>query len=621
MKKISFIFLLNFVLLAGSSLAQTVELKNNFFYLDDQKFFIKGIGYEVGAYPGMLPWSRPFNADILRFDINRIAEAGFNTIRTWAHFTNQELQVLSEFDIKIMMGIWIDPHADFGDPSFINSAKNQIQTVLSYSKNYPNIIAYIIMNEPLPETIFSAGYQETENLWKELIDIIHSEHPGRPVSIANTSNGTYINQGVFDFSAFNVYIYNPVTVNHSHGYAAFTEYLLSLTPNDNPLVITEYGLSVSAAGPGNWGYGGNSLQEQEDGMLHMYKSLIDGGASGSFVFNYSDGWWKGGNEFAHDNEVEEWFGLIEYQNLNDVQGIERPVWYAVKDYQSAIITSPKNGGVYQHKIPFECFCNENIALVDVIYNSISIYSKTIGANYLQDSISVVSSEMKDVKLRFNFFDENSNLIKSEEKLILLNPQNLALPELIIDTDPAYFSGSNFVSATFQLNNPSLLETSLTLDYAFYAHQGFDYGQAFSRNISLAESQVFSQSFYTPSTINAYTFAGGFDFIWGDFTKRIYAQKLLAKNLDETTSIVSLPSIKEQIIIYPNPVKTSFWLSVPENTNATTYSIVNLLGVEYQSGFINSQNQQINIENLSSGIYFILVSSRSDFQQTARFIKI
>ncbi|MBP1668678.1 MAG: hypothetical protein H6Q21_1044, partial [Bacteroidetes bacterium] len=55
------------LLVGASATAQKskIELKNNFYYLDNQKFFVKGIGYEVGAYPGMLPWNRPFNEDIL----------------------------------------------------------------------------------------------------------------------------------------------------------------------------------------------------------------------------------------------------------------------------------------------------------------------------------------------------------------------------------------------------------------------------------------------------------------------------------------------------------------------------------------------------------------------------
>ena len=86
------------------------------------------------------------------------------------------------------------------------------------------------------------------------------------------------------------------------------------------MIITEYGLSVSPTGPGGWGYGGNSLSEQESGDVYMYKSLVDGGANGACIFNYSDGWWKADDEFVHSDLPEEWFGLIEYSSLSDKQG-------------------------------------------------------------------------------------------------------------------------------------------------------------------------------------------------------------------------------------------------------------------------------------------------------------
>ena len=229
---------------AQFSSSPDVEVKNNSFYIDGKKFFIKGIGYEIGALPGELPNERKFNPDQLHFDIRRILSGGFNTIRTWAAFTEQELEVLRQYDIKIIMGIWIDPAGDFSNTQFVDNAKTIVNDVLSYSKNYNNIIGYLIMNEPHPTAVLGAGYQHTVNLWTELVNIIHSQHPNRPVSIANTPNGTYIHPHIFDFSAYNVYIYNPVTVNYLHGYRNHIDYLQQLNSSDHPLIITEYGLSV-----------------------------------------------------------------------------------------------------------------------------------------------------------------------------------------------------------------------------------------------------------------------------------------------------------------------------------------------------------------------------------------
>jgi len=240
--------------LPGFGQVPHIELKYNFFYIDGVKFFVKGIGYEVGAYPGVVPWSHPFNQDVLENDLQRIVDGGFNTIRTWNAFTNQELQVVQKYNLKIIMGIWIDPAGNFADPLFVNAALQSIRNVLSYSKNYDNIIGYIIMNEPMPDHLFDVGYNHAYTLWKLAIRKIQELHPGVPVTIANTCVGDFIDPQIFDFSAYNIYPYNPATVNYSHKYPAYVNSIFQQRTDDHPLVVTEYGLSVSPSGPGNWGY-------------------------------------------------------------------------------------------------------------------------------------------------------------------------------------------------------------------------------------------------------------------------------------------------------------------------------------------------------------------------------
>ena len=133
MLKISrILILISFIISTVPGFGQVphIELKNHFFYIDGVKFFIKGTGYEVGAYPGVVPWDRPFNQDVLESDLKRIVDGGFNTIRTWNAFTNQELQVVQKYNLKIIMGIWIDPAGDFSDPVFVNTSLQLIRNVL-----------------------------------------------------------------------------------------------------------------------------------------------------------------------------------------------------------------------------------------------------------------------------------------------------------------------------------------------------------------------------------------------------------------------------------------------------------------------------------------------------------
>ena len=474
--------LLLVVILPFAGLAQQVEVKNNSFYIDGQKFFVKGIGYEVGAIPGMLPWSRTFDAELLRFDMKRIHDGGFNTIRTWAPFTASELDVLQQCDIKIIMGIWIDPAGNFADQAFVEQAKKIVLDVLSYSRNYNNIIAYLIMNEPLPEVIAGAGYDKTVALWTQLIDIIHTQHPNRPVSFANTCNGTYIDPGVFDFSAYNVYIYSPVTVNYLHRYRDFIQYLAQLKHTDAPLIITEYGLSVSPTGPGNCEYGGNSLSEQQEGDLHMYKAMVDGGAAGSCMFNYSDGWWKGGNEFTHDDHAEEWFGLVNYTGLSDKYGQVRPVWDAVKAYQSAIITQPRSSEIYPAKVPVEVFLNDTIKRIEIMLDNQQVYQRQGVNGYLLDTLSFDLQDTKDALLVFNCYDSGNNLVKREEKSILIATKELILPSVRISIANPDLWQDGRADVKYEINKSPDFNCSSRLDYIFYPHVGWYYGNQYHLTI-------------------------------------------------------------------------------------------------------------------------------------------
>ncbi|MFA5817020.1 MAG: T9SS type A sorting domain-containing protein [Bacteroidales bacterium] len=599
------VFVLVFPLLG---LAQNVEVKNNSFYIDGQKFFVKGIGYEVGATPGKVPWARTFDAEHLRFDMQRILAGGFNTIRTWAPFIAQELDLLQQYDVKIIMGIWIDPHGNFSDKAFVDEAKKIVADVLSYSKNYDNIIAYLIMNEPQPETIANAGYDETVALWTELINIIHAQHPNRPVSIANTSNGTYINSDVFDFSAYNVYIYNPVTVNYLHGYRDFIHYLSQLNNFSSPLIITEYGLSVSPHGPGNWGYGGNSLTEQQEGVLHMYKALVDGGAAGSCVFNYSDGWWKAGNEFVHDDNAEEWFGLVNYTSLFDNFGQERPAWEAVKAFQSAIITQPRSSEIYTTKVPVEVFINDTVKRIEIVLDNELVYQRQPENNYLLDTLLFDVHDLKDATLVFNCYDAENNLVKSEEKSILITAKELALPTIHISIANNNFWQSGYVDVNYQIDKSSVFTTSSRLDYIFYPHVGFNYGEKFQRTLPGDERVNFASHHAFNANVNVFTVGAAFDVTYNSFRKRIVNQLTLSRINDVTNSVDEPLSATTSMRIYPNPIKEYFKVAFDETVTTPwfNYTIMNNMGIVVTHAEKAERYQPINVNTLIPGIYYIRI---------------
>ena len=551
-----------------------------------------------------MPWEKTFNPGQLHFDIQQILSAGYNTIRTWAPFTDQELSLLQDYDIKIIMGIWVDPHGDFSDPIFVNQAKSTISSVLSYSKNYDNIIAYLVMNEPLPETIFEAGYNETVQLWSELIDIIHTQHPGRPVSIANTCNGTYIDSDIFDFSAYNAYIYNPVTINYLHGYRDYIHYLNELNVPGHPLIVTEYGLSVSPTGPGNWGYGGNSLTEQQEGILYMYKSLVDGGASGSCVFNYSDGWWKAGDEFVHDDSVEEWFGLVNYTSLDDPTGELRPAWETVNNYQSAIITQPQSSEIYKNKVPVEVFKNDTIDRIDILLDNTLIYQTQTANSYHADSLDFDTVEIKDAVLVFNCYNKDNTLIKSEDKSILIANKDISLPAIGIDTNDDFWqTGWNDVNYT--INKSADFTTDSKLDLIFYPHVGFNYGQKFQTTMPAGDQVLISRQYSIDSNVNVFTLGAAFDIAYDEFRKRIVNQVTFSR----ANVLAAEKSEHNSVLIYPNPASEHIYV-INKNSSAIlyfNYAIYNNAGVIVKREDNARWNQSISISSLKTGLYHIIIS--------------
>ena len=83
--------------------------------------------------------------------------------------------------------------------------------------------------------------------------------------------------------------------------------------------ITETGLSISPnapnVGPPDYGYGGNTEQEQSVGIIQNINDLesanFDG--AGIIIHEFLDAWWKFSLEDSYTqdpDDIEEWFGIV-----------------------------------------------------------------------------------------------------------------------------------------------------------------------------------------------------------------------------------------------------------------------------------------------------------------------
>ncbi len=129
-------------------------------------------------------------------------------------------------------------------------------------------------------------------------------------------------------------------------------------------------------------------------------------------------------------------------------------------------------------------------------------------------------------------------------------------------------------------------------------------------IRIAEDDTFSQgtNFYTPPCNEGDTSIGILD--WGeteDYTIKI-------------TGVLGVNDVaKSAFSVYPNPVNSILNISTATSEN-TSYKIFNLQGAEIMSGNVSDSNNQISVDAISQGVYFIRMTAADNTSSTMKFIK-
>jgi hypothetical protein len=351
------------VVIPTSPTADIYSVNNHYILKNDLPFEVKGVVY-VPGYPGTLPWETEQNTNLpLNFsnsinqDMINIKVMGANTVRLWGAPKKCYESIKAVGGLSILQTIWINgDQVDFQDPTFKSNTKTYIRSVIDriysvYTKKNPPIIAYLVGNELSASSIrntnlahpninsYSGEYvftngniNATEAFIAEMADYVKDyefTNYGR-VSLVSYSNdirtADMIDTEFLDFRCHNVYSYSvpeyrPQTqVGSGTGtlFQGWVEELKGRYPS-MPLLLTEMGLSVSPnanhVGAPNYGYGGNTEQEQASGLLSNINDLQTSRLpiAGACVHEYLDSWWKYDlqDSYTQDpNDVEEWFGLV-----------------------------------------------------------------------------------------------------------------------------------------------------------------------------------------------------------------------------------------------------------------------------------------------------------------------
>lgn len=529
------ILLAFFMVTFGYSQSKTkIELKDNWYYLNGQRFFIKAIGYEIGARPGEHPYEdeKKDDLELMKFDLQNIKDGGYNTIRTWSQYSENQLKIVQQSGLKLIMGIDIKPEKDYGDLEFIKESEKELKRVLKYAKNYDCIITYLVINEPQTDHIHNVTGKAFVDLMQTLIDIIHKDHPGIPVTLsANAMISDYMDESIFDVYAYNCYDHSEAQTA-TMGFTGYIKGLNELNGLDKPFITTEFGYSVSPSG-GNGQYGSNTLQQQSDGLISNYRDLIDAGAVGMCPFYYADGWWKGGDKNDHSlTQPEEWFGFWGYSDLNDKYGSPRPVWYAMRDYMKALIISPKNNSIHTNSIiPLEFYVEKEVKKIVVKFRDKVLYTKTVeNEGYIADQLTINPDGIEDMEIAFEFYDSDNNILKNETINILASSTAFELPELTIEVTPEKdLNDSKIASIKTKIKTNEKFKLLDDLKISFNTHLGWAVGPQVSESVSdqMNNEIIIAENFFhIPDNCWVVNASAGISVQYGKFIFKIYDQKII-----------------------------------------------------------------------------------------------
>lgn len=500
------------------------EVKNGWLCVNGEKFFVKGVVYE-GWRPGQAPGAQSPDLDLVDNDFRLIKEAGFNTIRTAGGLTTEMIALAKKHGLMVMYGTWFNQDMDFRDPGKIAYAVKTVMDDVKQVKKFDNIITYLVMNEPSMERVKEAGTPGTEAFYKKIKEAVRSADGLTPVSMADWIPTAFLDHSFWDVVCFNAYIYSPSSIAYSLGYQKYVEWLKEAKAKNKPFIVTEFGLAVSKKTIGQsevgcFKYGGNTLEEQKEALLKMYGDIIASDAQGACVHEWIDQWWRPSDPSEHADHPEEWYGLLGIDDKkSDRAGTPRPAYYALKEYNQAIVISPKVLKFYQGSVPVEIYATERAGLVQCRINGKDWTDLAKEGNFWWKG-QMDSSKENDGKQAFEIraLDKNKNILCSKKmELWFTNKAGpLSFPRVEIVLDKDEYSTKDKMKVKIKItdagNNPL---PNQTVYYSFFQPVGWV--ESKNQGVTDSNGEVNTQfSTFEPGYVIV---SAGIKYKSGDFEKR------------------------------------------------------------------------------------------------------
>jgi GT2 family glycosyltransferase len=222
-------------------------------------------------------------------DFAAMAAAGFNAVRVYTVPPPRVLDAAAEHGLGVLAGLPWEQHVAFlqGRERRRDIMRRTREGVRACA-GHPAVLAYAVGNEIPSGVVRWHGRARVERFLADLVAVVHDEDDAL-VTYVNYPSTEYLEVANADFACFNVYL------ERRERLAAYLARLQNLA-GGLPLVMAEIGLDSRR----------NGQRRQAETLGWQVQTARDAGAAGTFVFSWTDEWYRGGHE------ILDWdFGLTD----------------------------------------------------------------------------------------------------------------------------------------------------------------------------------------------------------------------------------------------------------------------------------------------------------------------
>ncbi len=277
-----------------TNLLGPVVTKGKFFFVDGEKFFIKGVTYGPFA-----PASHgaPFpERERIELDFTLMREMGANTFRTFTVPPRWLLDMASAYRLRVIVGIpWAEHVAFLDSPVLTQQVRQTIENGVRACRGHTAVLACLVGNEIPPDMARWHGPESVRGFLRELIEVVKTTDPDRLVSYANFPSTEYLDVDFADFVSFNVYLHRE------DSFRSYLSHLHNLS-EDKPLILTEFGIDSIREG----------REFQSQTLAWQMKAGFEMGLAGEVIFAWTDDWYALPLSGEGGFQVEDWaFGMVD----------------------------------------------------------------------------------------------------------------------------------------------------------------------------------------------------------------------------------------------------------------------------------------------------------------------